>query len=103
MPSQLVRPLYREVLGRQDTPVLELDRNGARVGSLHYPLSGAAYDLGTSAIRAILETRNGLLPIRYHALYVWHGNENRDTLEQEAVVHYLQGNRTHADSVGLEW
>ena len=55
LPPQLTRPLYREVLRKNDTPVLELSRKGARIGTFHYPLSGASDEQGIAAIKKILE------------------------------------------------
>jgi hypothetical protein len=52
---QLTRSLYREVLGKNDTPVLELSRKGARIGTFYYPPSGAADEQGFAEIKRILE------------------------------------------------
>jgi len=56
---QLTRSLYREVLRKNHTPVLELSRKGARIGTFHYPLSGAADEHGIAAIKRILENNSG--------------------------------------------
>jgi hypothetical protein len=42
-------------LRKNDTPVLELSRKGARIGALYYPMSGAADEQGIAAINKILE------------------------------------------------
>jgi len=52
---QLARSLYREVLRKNHTPVLGLSRKGARIGTLHYPLSGASDKQGIAAIIKVLE------------------------------------------------
>lgn len=56
LPQRLTRSLYREVLGRRGTPVLELSRNYARIGAFHYPLSETAEEPGIDAIRNILDS-----------------------------------------------
>ena len=53
--QQLTRSLYREVLRKNHTPVLGLSRKGARIGTFHYPLSGASDKQGISAIIKTLE------------------------------------------------
>lgn len=53
--QQLTRSLYREILRKKYTPVLELSQKGARIGTFHYPLSGAADEQGVAAIKNILE------------------------------------------------
>ena len=58
LPQHLTRSLYREVLGKRGTPVLELRRKVARIGAFQYPLSGAADAKGIVAINAILEQGN---------------------------------------------
>jgi hypothetical protein len=70
LPPQLTRSLYREVLGKQGTPILELKATGARIDSFHYPLSGAAYEQGTTAIQTILEQgRDSCLFVTSHFMY----------------------------------
>jgi len=70
LPSQLTRSLYREVLGKRGTPILELKARVARIGSFHFPLSGAAYDQGISAIQTILEQgRGSCLFLTSHFMY----------------------------------
>lgn len=58
LPQHLTRSLYREVLGKRGTPVLELRRRVARIGAFQYPLSGAADKKGIVAINTILEQGN---------------------------------------------
>lgn len=55
LPQHLTRSLYREVLGKRGTPVLELRRKVARIGAFQYPLSGPAAAKGVVAIKTILE------------------------------------------------
>ena len=50
--------LYREILRKNDIPVLELSRKGARIGTFHYPLSGASDEQGIAAIKEILENHS---------------------------------------------
>jgi hypothetical protein len=70
LPSQLTRSLYREVLGKQGTPILELKATGAQIGSFQYPLCGAAYDQGIAAIQTVLEQgRDSCLFVTSHFMY----------------------------------
>ena len=57
LPSRLNRSLYKEVLRKRGTPLLELGRKKARIGSFTYPLSGSVDDQGIAAIKEILEHR----------------------------------------------
>jgi hypothetical protein len=67
---QLTRSLYREILRKNDTPVLELSRKGARIGAFHYPLSGVADEQGIAAIKRILENcSNSCLFMTSHFTY----------------------------------
>lgn len=59
LPQHLTRSLYREVLGRHGTPVLELGREYARIGAFQYPLSAAVDEQGVAAIKIILENESG--------------------------------------------
>ena len=58
LPPQLTRSLYREVLRKNDTPVLEFSRKGARIDTFHYPLSGASDEQGIAAIKEIIENHS---------------------------------------------
>jgi hypothetical protein len=55
LPPQLTRSLYREILRKSDTPVLQLSRKGCHIGAFRYPLSGAADQQGIAATKKILE------------------------------------------------
>jgi hypothetical protein len=67
---QLTKALFREVLMRNDKPVLELSQKGARIGTFHYPLSGEIDEQGFAAIRKILENHSDTcLFLTSHFLY----------------------------------
>ena len=53
--SQLTISLFREVLKKNYTPLLDLGRKGARIGSFHYPLSGATDEQCIAEIKKILD------------------------------------------------
>jgi hypothetical protein len=55
LPQTLMRSLYREVLGKPGTPVLELSRESARIGDFHCPLSGPADAQGVAALEQVLD------------------------------------------------
>jgi hypothetical protein len=70
MPQQLTRALYREVLGKRGTPVLELNRKCARIGAFHYPLKGPADEQGLAAIKYIFDNGSGVsLFLTSHFMY----------------------------------
>lgn len=70
LPPQLIRPLYREVLRRDDTPLLELSRKHARLGTFQYPLSQATDEQGVAEIITILENTGGVcLFMTSHFMY----------------------------------
>lgn len=67
---QLTKSLYREVLRKNDKPVLELGRKSARIGTFNYPLSGTADEQGLAAITGILENHSGAcLFLTSHFMY----------------------------------
>lgn len=67
---QLTRSLYREVLKKNYTPLLDLGRKEARIGAFHYPLSGAADEQGIAVINRILEDgSNSCLFMTSHFMY----------------------------------
>jgi hypothetical protein len=70
LPQHLMRSLYREVLGKSGTPVLELGQTSARIGDFHYPLSGPADEQGIAALKRVLENEGGAsLFMTSHFLY----------------------------------
>lgn len=67
---RLTRSLYREVLKKNYTPLLDLGRKGARVGAFHYPLSGAVDEQGIAIIKKILgEGSSPCLFMTSHFMY----------------------------------
>ena len=70
LPPHLTRSLYREVLGKRGTPVLELGKQYARVGEFNYPLTEDADQQGIAALRNILETGSDVsLFLTSHFMY----------------------------------
>jgi hypothetical protein len=55
LPPQLTRSLYREVLRKSGTPVLELSQKGGRIGNFRFPLAGEADQKGIAVIEETLE------------------------------------------------
>lgn len=55
LPPQLTKSLYREVLRKNYTPVLELSQKGAWIGSFFPPLSGEEDQQSISALKEIFE------------------------------------------------
>jgi hypothetical protein len=55
LPPQLTKSLYREILRKHDTPILELSHESARIGKFQYTLSSAVDEQGIAAIKKILD------------------------------------------------